>query len=267
MIKICIECNMEYRVTGRRRNATSKYCSRNCKAIHQKKESGATRICPICKQEFYVKGNPSGRGKYCSRKCFHLSRVSGKIVPCKQCGKETYKSKVHLKNSKNYFCCFDCGAKYSGRNKVEYKCDFCKKSLLVSKSRRRYSGIYCSLNCRNEDPAFRKKNIKANADQQWKTGLNKLELAGREILLKTGINFEEQVLMFNKFLVDALIPDKKIIIQWDGIYWHSKEKRKKLDKSQDAYLNKCGYRVLRFSDNDIYKKGEEVYENIQRAIQ
>ena len=44
-------------------------------------------------------------------------------------------------------------------------------------------------------------------------GINKLELAGQKILKEIGIEFQEQVLMFNKFLVDVLIPSKNIIIQ------------------------------------------------------
>lgn len=73
--------------------------------------------------------------------------------------------------------------------------------------------------------------------------------------------------MFNKFLVDILIPDKKIIIQWDGVYWHSKPKRVLLDKSQDAYLKKCGYKVLRITDVEMKNNKDKVYDNIQRAIQ
>tara|TARA_R110000824_G_scaffold4193_1_gene19869 strand:+ start:542 stop:886 length:345 start_codon:yes stop_codon:yes gene_type:complete len=103
--------------------------------------------------------------------------------------------------------------------------------------------------------------------QQKKNGLNKLELAGREILRRVGVEFEEQVLMFDKFLVDVLIESKKIIIQWDGEYWHTKPKRKQLDKSQDAYMNKCGYSVLRITDKKIKNNSRDVYENIKRAIQ
>jgi very-short-patch-repair endonuclease len=90
---------------------------------------------------------------------------------------------------------------------------------------------------------------------------------GREILLSLGIkNFNEQVLMFDKFLVDVLIPDKNLIIHWDGHYWHSKPRRILLDKSQDAYLEKCGYKVLRITDLEIKNNKERVYDNIKRAI-
>ena len=87
------------------------------------------------------------------------------------------------------------------------------------------------------------------------------------ILENIGVRFNEQVLMFGKFLVDVLLKDKKIIIQWDGEYWHNKPKRKKLDKSQDAYLSKCGYIVLRITDKQIKNNIKGIYANIKRAIQ
>jgi len=102
--------------------------------------------------------------------------------------------------------------------------------------------------------------------QQKKNGLNKLELAGRKILQDIGVGFNEQVIMFDKFLVDVLVKDKPIIIQWDGEYWHSKPKRKLLDKSQDAYMKKCGYKVIRITDVEIKNNIKKVYANITRAI-
>jgi len=62
------------------------------------------------------------------------------------------------------------------------------------------------------------------------------------------------------------LKDKTIIIQWDGTYWHTKPKRKLLDESQDAYFNKCGYKVLRITDKQIKNNIEKVYENIRKAI-
>jgi len=56
------------------------------------------------------------------------------------------------------------------------------------------------------------------------------------------------------------------IIQWDGSYWHNKQKRKMLDKSQDAYLFRCGYTVLRFSDNQVYLKPDTVLSIIRNTI-
>lgn len=109
-----------------------------------------------------------------------------------------------------------------------------------------------------------------NIIQQNKKGANKLELKGRTILehlgLKLDIHFIEQVLMYNKFLVDVLIENKKLIIQWDGEYWHNREKRRKLDISQDKYLNKCGYKVLRITDFQIKNNINKVYKLLEKFL-
>jgi very-short-patch-repair endonuclease len=111
--------------------------------------------------------------------------------------------------------------------------------------------------------------------QQKKKGFNKLERVGNELLDSMGVDYKTQVLMCGKFLVDVLIPDKKIVIQWDGDYWHGygggkslrQKKRARLDKSQDAYLCKAGYTVLRFWEHEVYKEANKVSENIRTALQ
>ena len=93
-----------------------------------------------------------------------------------------------------------------------------------------------------------------------------MELSGRRILQDLGVEFNEQVLMFDKFLVDVLLKNISLVIQWDGVYWHSKSKRKALDKSQDRYLNKCGYKVVRITDEQIKNNRDYVYDYLKKTI-
>jgi len=83
-------------------------------------------------------------------------------------------------------------------------------------------------------------------------------------LIKNNLNFKQQVLLFDKFLVDIVDKDNKISIFADGCFWHGCEKcnkgnfkgikkRRQIDASQTAYLTKCGYRVFRFWEHDIKK--------------
>lgn len=39
------------------------------------------------------------------------------------------------------------------------------------------------------------------------------------------------------------------------------------DKSQDSYMKKCGYTVLRFWESDVKNNRGYVYDNIKRAVQ
>ena len=117
---------------------------------------------------------------------------------------------------------------------------------------------------------MRRVSIKANLAQLYKKGLNRLELRGRTILesigLKKDFDFNEQVLMFDKFLVDVYVPSKKLVIQWDGAYWHTQSHRQNLDVSQDAYMKKAGLRVLRFTDEQIKNNEVDIIANIKEAI-
>jgi len=225
--------------------------------------------CIGCGKEVKQRARPNQQ--YCSLECYRTgnrpNRITGKNILCAHCGKTTYKPKGQLK--KQNFCSTVCANKYQGRNKIDFICKICGKKFRWSKSRvLQGNPTYCSVKCLNKDTEhFIKCGTASTLKQQKKRGLNKLELSGRMILENIGVRFNEQVLMFGKFLVDVLLKDKKIIIQWDGEYWHNKPKRKKLDKSQDAYLSKCGYIVLRITDKQIKNNIKGIYANIKRAIQ
>jgi len=154
------------------------------------------------------------------------------------------------------------------RHKGKYiRCKICNKRFWASPSSINAGRKYCSESCQYGDKEFlRKQGITSTLKQLKKKGLNKLELMGSRILRNIGIEFQEQVLMFGKFLVDIVIPSKKLIIQWDGEYWHSKKKNRDRDNSSDLYLRKCGYHVLRITDKEIGKDIEGVYIKIIESI-
>lgn len=227
-----------------------------------------------------TKRMPDGR-KYCSLECYRSSarpqRKTGGYVKCEWCSKRVYKPLCQLDNSDNHFCSIRCANAYQGRNRVEFICPVCGDSFTWSKSvLKQRIPKYCSIECRDKDPDY-KGHILGNLVQCKKKGLNNLEKAGNKILDDLGIDYKCQVLVENKFIVDVFIPKYKVVIQWDGDYWHGygKEinnvddrvkKRMKLDISQDAYMNKCGYRVLRFWEHEVYKERGRISEHIKRAI-
>jgi len=227
--------------------------------------------CIGCKKYVELR-RPKNKTLYCSQRCFwdneRPQNKTGETVVCNLCGKRIYKKKHQLKHT-NHFCSIKCANEYQGRKKIEFICRTCGNKFKWSKSRILHSNpTYCSITCRNSDTKFMTKcGINSTIKQQKKRGLNKLELKGREILKELGIRFNEQVLMFDKFLVDVLVKGQKVVIQWDGGYWHTKPKRVLLDKSQDAYLEKCGYKVLRITDKEIKNNIKQVYANITRTIQ
>ena len=66
-----------------------------------------------------------------------------------------------------------------------------------------------------------------------------------------GLLFETQKLIDGRFVVDAYLPDFNLIIEADGAYWHTQGKIVKKDKAENAYLTKCGYKLLRLGEKEI----------------
>lgn len=209
----------------------------------------------------------------------NYKRRTGYNTICDYCGKKIYQNKGQYEKSKNHFCSIKCANDFQKRNKIELTCKTCGKKFYRSPSWiTNKAGYYCSLDCRNKDKEWQlKSHINANVIQSKRKGLNKLEKEGNIILKEIGIDFVNQKLVCKKFLVDVYIPSKNIVIQWDGNYWHGKnlkynemdyrqKKRHRLDKSQDAYMKKMGIKVLRFWEDEVYKKRSEVIDIIKRAV-
>ena len=240
------------------------------------------KICEVCGKEYITYDYRTER-KYCSRECAAKGRTKCETIEieCDQCGKKVFKKidKNYL-SKKNHFCSLECANKFQGRNKVAFVCKTCGKTFYRSPSwiTQRH-GYYCSLECRNKDEEWKEKACyNGNVIQNKKKGLNRLELAGNVILDNLGLEYDTQVLINNKICVDVFVPIYNLIIQWDGSYWHGRDKkyeelepriqrRVRLDSSQDKYLTECGYTILRFWDSDVYDKEEYVYDTIKTTIQ
>ena len=65
------------------------------------------------------------------------------------------------------------------------------------------------------------------------------------------IAYEYQFGVGGKFLCDFYLPAANLIIECDGLFWHSRPSAQRRDASKDAYLRKCGYTVMRFTDRQI----------------
>jgi|AntAceMinimDraft_17_1070374.scaffolds.fasta_scaffold70578_2 very-short-patch-repair endonuclease/endogenous inhibitor of DNA gyrase (YacG/DUF329 family) len=239
-----------------------------------------TIICKGCGKEI-TKRMSKGR-KYCSIECYRKSkrpqRKTGKIIKCAWCGKEVYKQNVFLSKSKVLFCSINCANKYQGRNKLKFICKMCGKEFYWSKSRiKNKKPIYCSLKCRDKDPK-RKEMLRNLNILQQNMKPNNLEKKGYKIIGDLGLKYKQQVLIGNKFLVDAFISKYNLIIQFDGDYWHGNPKKYKIfsdrqkrrriiDKSQNAYFKKCGFNLLRIWESEINNL-KEVLQNdyIKRKI-
>lgn len=101
-----------------------------------------------------------------------------------------------------------------------------------------------------------------NAAQQHRTEPTSIERIGYGLLNEMALRYEAQHLIGGKFCVDAFLPECGLVIEFDGDYWHAnptkfsqpdeRQRRQiRLDKSRDAYLEACGYGVLRFWGSEL----------------
>ncbi|MDR6330650.1 DUF559 domain-containing protein [Deinococcus soli (ex Cha et al. 2016)] len=103
------------------------------------------------------------------------------------------------------------------------------------------------------------------------------ERIGYGILKRLGLPYRAQHLVARKFCVDAYLPEQKVVVQFDGDYWHGhpakyaaldarQARRVNHDRSQDAYMAKLGYRVIRIWESDLKKRPEAVQEGLRKAL-
>lgn len=221
--------------------------------------------------------------RYCSLDCYRVSpirpqRMTGAVKACHICGVAVYISK-HRLGGKNYFCSQKHAGEWLGRNKTTHECIMCHTVFKLSPStskQRIYEIKYCSLTCRDSDPQNRERLVAMNLSQQLGKR-STLEKIGYGLLDNLGIKYTPQCLIANKFCVDAFIESKSLVIQFDGDYWHGNSKlfptpdkrqikRMRLDKSQDAYMNKCGFMVLRIWEHELKSDTNSVITKLQHAV-
>jgi len=202
---------------------------------------------------------------YCSRECYDTKRPN--MIKHKELTKKCMRCNSEFQTNRNTakYCSEKCYQLIRIDTNLNLICKNCNKEFSVRKSRFEKAQVkYCSLKCRNTSKEWIESNILKNYNQLHKIGLNKLELRGSEILKKLGINFIEQKLINEKYVVDVFIPESNLIIQWDGDYWHGHPKNLKngiANKLQDTNMKKdirineelknSGYNILRFWQDDV----------------
>jgi ATP-dependent exoDNAse (exonuclease V) beta subunit len=82
--------------------------------------------------------------------------------------------------------------------------------------------------------------------------------------LALGCKFRQQHLIAD-FIVDFVCLSRKLIIEVDGDY-HFTEEQIQLDKERTAVLNGLGYKLIRFTNNEVITNIHSVLDNIQEEL-
>ncbi len=83
-----------------------------------------------------------------------------------------------------------------------------------------------------------------------KANPSSIELLIHQLLTGLGIIFETQK-PIGPYVVDIYLPNKNLIIECDGNYWHNLPGVQEKDKKRDLYLRKQGYKILRLWEDEI----------------
>lgn len=82
-------------------------------------------------------------------------------------------------------------------------------------------------------------------------------------LERRGVTFVKQQVIDGLWVVDALIPGARMVIECDGEYWHSLPDMVERDRKKDIYLKSRGYKIFRFPEAAIHA---DVASCVQRIV-
>lgn len=238
-----------------------------------------TIVCDGCGKTITRRMRPGQR--FCSTACSGSApkpeRRTGERRSCERCGTAFYVNRARIEVGQGRFCTIKCHNANQGRNKTVHTCKTCHGEFRWSPSRSKsgaYTITYCSPKCRDADPERREMLLRMNAEQQRVT-ITKTEAAGYAVLDSLGVEYERQALFAGKFTPDALIPSHRLVVQFDGDYWHDRKgtstelrllRRVALDLSQDAYATACGWRVVRLWESDLRRDPSGCAERIRQHL-
>lgn len=198
---------------------------------------------------------------------------------CEICGKPLYRRPWQIRE-RSFFCCSDCRPEairkhphvYARIADEDFGNRFKKGTKLTPRQRREISmrmkgkkpwnkGLTRKDDSRIAAPWEGKSRPSPTTETKQKL-IRTLSVVFRKrptriekelysYLERQKVRFYKQRLIKGKFLVDAYVPKHNLVIEADGDYWHSLEHNAKRDKARNAYLTKCGYKVLRLKEADI----------------
>jgi very-short-patch-repair endonuclease len=82
-------------------------------------------------------------------------------------------------------------------------------------------------------------------------------------LIKRNISFEKQTFICGHS-VDFYIPERRIVIEVDGNYWHNRPGSQECDERRNNILGFNGFNVYRFWESDIKKSVEECINKLPK---
>lgn len=215
------------------------------------------KTCQECGISFFVPPSAS-KQKYCSSRCFGKAHarymkehpsVGQKQVTriCEQCGSSFEIHAYRVKRGEGRFCSYDClnawkrtirGKEHPLYRRILKPCEWCGE-LFECKPSTVHWRRFCSRQCQGSWTIH-------NQDREYTS----IEILTAQILDSLNVNYKQQF-KIGRYLCDFALPRHKLVIECDGVYWHSSAKQQATDKRKNEYLMSQGYTVLRLSGDTI----------------
>lgn len=231
-----------------------------------------TRECRGCGSRFVP---PAPTQVYCNRACYlrqpRPNRRTGADALCAECGAQFYLPKHQAQRGPHHCCSVPCQVAFQARHRPTHTCETCGLEFRRSRS---LGGRFCSLQCRDASPAVRAALLAQNAGLQSGRRTS-IEVIGYGLLDTLGVPYEPQALFRGKFTPDATVKVARLVVQFDGDYWHDRAgtsteprilRRVALDRSQDAYVRACGWSVLRLWGSDLQSDPDGCLARLHGAV-
>ena len=107
---------------------------------------------------------------------------------------------------------------------------------------------------------FSRERYQTNIEHQLKAGLEHRGYI-------CGIDFSFQYPLRFGFIIDFAFPKQMLAVEADGGYWHQPLKNRNKDIVRDKILRKKGWKVLRFSDEQIMKSVKVCIDLIAKELE
>jgi len=102
--------------------------------------------------------------------------------------------------------------------------------------------------------------------KRCKTSLTRPHRILIRICESLGIKWEDEK-RFGRYSCDIYLPDFKIDLECDGVYWHSLAGVPEKDRRRDNYmLEKHGIKTIRITDEEINNDKQKVFATIKNFL-
>jgi very-short-patch-repair endonuclease len=218
------------------------------------------RKCP-CGKTFLARAYDvkRGRGKYCSRKCMFQNRPP-MAEAAKRKISEIKKRFAHLP--------WNYGIPHSTETREKMSTNSSCWKWGDALKQWKSESVMGEKNPNYHKPMSNQQKEKlrqAPLRQVPAVSATVIEMKMMEVLDAMGLKYEYQYVIEN-WITDFALPDKKLVIECDGDYWHSLPKAMIQDGLKFRRLRELGWKYIRFSESNIEKDLPLCQETIKLVI-